>query len=54
MAVVSLPSRLLGRKIEIWRNFFLLKMYFLGILGGAIAPLCPSLATPMVTKTAKK
>ena len=43
--------RLLGRKIEIWCNFFLLKMYFLGILGGAIAPLCPSLAIRLCRRT---
>ena len=46
MAAVSFSNRLLDRKIETWRNF-LLKMYFLGILGGGIAPFCPSLATPI-------
>jgi len=38
MAAISLPSKVLGRKV---------KNVFLDILGEAIAPICPSLATPM-------
>jgi len=46
MAAVSLPSRLLGRKIEILRNFFVKNVLF-GHLGRSYCPLCPSPATPM-------
>ena len=39
MAAVSLPSRVLVRKINVTQLFA--KMYFWGILGGAIAPIAP-------------
>jgi len=40
MATVSITSRLLGRKIEIWRNFWL-KMYFWASWEGLSPPSAP-------------
>ena len=45
MAAVSLPNRVLGRKID-----FFVKMYFWGIMEGQLVPL-PFLALPEVVPT---
>ena len=52
MATISLPSKVVhGQKKNKENSHFFVKNVFLGIFGEAIAPICPSLATPMNVNT---